>query len=296
MQSRTGIRRVVIVVLDGLRPDAIDRFELRHMEHLMSTGASSYLGATISPSVTTAALASMFTGVSPSRHGIMSDRVFIPRSSATLIPLPGLLERSGFPSAAFLAELPVIFRGIGARVGRRLGFGTTRFAGRTATDVLAAAKTTLRTQRRGLVVLHWPDADRAGHEHGWMSTKYAEGCRQLDSALGNLCSAIDLADDPTTMLVALADHGGGGVLATDHESDHPFDRTIPIAFAGLGVVPCALDDARLLDVPPTVLYALGGEPPPNYEGRALTSIFSATDSASAQRDSASESNQVSLMC
>ena len=44
MQSRTGIRRVVIVVLDGLRPDAIDRFELRHVEHLMSTGASSYSG------------------------------------------------------------------------------------------------------------------------------------------------------------------------------------------------------------------------------------------------------------
>ena len=37
MQSRTGIRRVVIVVLDGLRPDAIDRYELRHVEHLMST-------------------------------------------------------------------------------------------------------------------------------------------------------------------------------------------------------------------------------------------------------------------
>jgi len=279
MSSRTGIRRVIVVVLDGLRPDAIDRFDLTHVYQLMSTGASSYTGTTVAPSVTTAALASLFTGVSPSRHGLTGDRVFIPRSASTLAPVPDVLARSGFPSTAFLTELPAIFRGIGARVGRRLGFGTTRFVGRTAADVLTVARTTLRTQRRGLIVLHWPDADRAGHDHGWMSPAYADGCRAIDSALGALCSAAHLNDDPSTMLIALADHGGGGIIANDHESEHHFDWTIPIAFAGLGIAPGVLDDAQLLDVPPTLLHALDIEPPMNYERRAITSIFVAAPHA-----------------
>src|SRR5205085_1444148 len=106
-----------------------------------------------------------------------------------------------------------LFKGIGARVGRRLGFGTTRFVGRKADDILAAARTTLRSQRRGLVVLHWPDADGAGHAHGWMSPAYVAGCRALDAAIGVLWSTLDLDSDHSTMLIALADHGGGGANA-----------------------------------------------------------------------------------
>jgi predicted AlkP superfamily pyrophosphatase or phosphodiesterase len=35
----TGIRRVIIVVLDGLRPDAIDEFDLSNIRTLMTRGA-----------------------------------------------------------------------------------------------------------------------------------------------------------------------------------------------------------------------------------------------------------------
>ena len=275
MNSQAGVRRVIIVVLDGLRPDAIDAFGLTTIDRVMRAGASSRSARTIDPPLTTAAMTSLMTGVNPGRHGITGDRVFIPRSAGWLTPMPQALADSGFPSAAFLAELPTLMKGIGARVGRRLGFGTTQFAGKRAAEILTAARTTLRVQRRGLVVLHWPDADRAGHKHGWMSAAYAAACRALDVALGDLCSAIDLESDSSTMLVALADHGGGGAAPNDHESHHPLDVTIPLVFAGPAVLPACLHGATLLDVPATTLYALGVPVPPTYEGHPHADIFAA---------------------
>lgn len=143
MNSQSGVRRVIIVVLDGLRPDAIDAFGLTTIDRLMRAGASSRSARTIDPPLTTAALTSLMTGVNPGQHGITGDRVFIPRSTGWLTPMPQALADSGFPSAAFLAELPTLMRGIGARVGRRLGFGTTQFAGKRAADILTKARTTL---------------------------------------------------------------------------------------------------------------------------------------------------------
>jgi arylsulfatase A-like enzyme len=274
MQAGTGVRRVIVVILDGLRPDAIDRFELSHMRRLMDGGASTLTAKTVAPSVTTAAITSLLSGVSPAVHGVSSDRLFIPRNTAGLVALPDLLARHGYPSCGFMGEVSPLFRGIAARIGRRLGFGTLRLAGKTAPEILLAARTTLRTQRRGLIVLHWPDADRAGHSNGWMSSAYEEGCRRMDGSLGMLAALTAVESDPHTLLIALADHGGGGAVSHDHESDHPLDRTIPIFMVG-GSVECApLGDISLLDIPATIVAALGIDLPPSYEGRALRAVLS----------------------
>lgn len=273
MRAGNAIRRVIIVVLDGLRPDAIDAFDLVHTRRLMQSGASSHRATTVAPSVTTAAMTSLFSGVSPRVHGVESDRLFIPKNASTLVAVPELLARGGYPSSAFMAEVPAIFRGFAARIGRRLGFGTLRLSGKTAPEILLAARTTLRVQRRGLVVMHWPDADRAGHTHGWMSAPYADGCRRMDGSLGMLAAITEIESDPHSLLIALADHGGGGVVSNDHESDHPLDRTIPLLIAGGAVAQGTLDGASLLDVPATVLWALGLDLPPTFEGRVLHEAF-----------------------
>jgi predicted AlkP superfamily pyrophosphatase or phosphodiesterase len=274
MRHELSVRRVVVVVLDGLRPDAIERFGLANMQTLMERGAATWRGSTVDPSVTTAAMTSLMTGVSPATHGVASDRLFIPKPRPGLVALPDLLAQEGFPSSAFMAEVPAVFRGIAARIGRRLGLSGLHLSGSGAAGVLAAARSTLRTQRRGFILLHWPDADRAGHAYGWMSPEYAEGCRQLDASIGALCAQ---CADPGTMLVALADHGGGGKKPKDHESDHPLDRTIPIAFSGAAVAQRELGPVTLLDVPATILHALGLSIPSSFEGSVLREIFVGSD-------------------
>jgi len=276
MRPVAAVQRVIVVVLDGLRPDAIERFDLRHIKRLMASGAHSYTATTVSPSLTAAAMTSLMSGVAPARHGILSDKLFIPRA-AGLTPLPEVLSKGSFPSSAFMADVAPIFRIFASRVGRRLGLNMLRTSGKTAPEILLAARTTLRTQRRGLILLHWPDADHAGHDHGWMSDEYAEGCARLDDALGMLAAVADVAHDPQTILIALADHGGGGTDLKDHESDHALDRTIPLVIAGRDVVAIELAAPTLVDVPASIVWALGLEVPASYEGRVLGEAFATFD-------------------
>ena len=107
-----------------------------------------------------------------------------------------------------------------------------------------------------------------------MSDAYAEAARRLDASLGLLAAIAEIGRDPGTLLVALADHGGGGVVATDHNSPHPLDRTIPIILAGAAVACGELAPfSSIIDVPVTVLWALGVMVPPDYEGRVLLEAF-----------------------
>ena len=272
---RTGleIRRVIVVVLDGLRPDAIDRFDLVHLKRLMAHGAASMTATTVAPSITTAAVTSLLTGVAPARHGVTTDRVFVPGSTTAIVPVPELVTRAGYPASGFMGDVPALFRGVANRVGRRLGFGTARFSGKTAPEILLAARSTIRAQRRGLIFLHWPDADRAGHARGWMSRAYEDACHTLDGTLAMLHALAAVGHDPSTLLVACADHGGGGFVTNDHNSDHPLDRTIPLLLSGAGVVRRELGPASLLDVPATALWALGVSAPAALDGRVLREAF-----------------------
>lgn len=272
MNRPSDVRRVVLVVLDGLRPDAIHAFGLAHLRALSARGASTSDGRTVAPSITAAAMATLLTGRSPANHGIISDHFHIPRQRGHVDPLPRVLAAAGYPTEAFLAALPPLYGGLASRIARLLGIARTRFAGAGAIEILREATAALTTQRRGFFLLHWPDADRAGHAHGWMSREYAVGARALDAAMGQLVELLH-PDDGQTLLIALADHGGGGVVATDHESDHPADRTIPIMIAGCGVTRGhLLSPAALIDIPATILQALGLPVPASYEGRALLTV------------------------
>ncbi len=278
--TRTGIRRVIVVVLDGLRPDAIARFDLAHLRRAMQGGASTLDGVTVSPSVTAAAMTSLFTGVPPRLHGIESDRFHLPSPRRQLQPMTQLVAAAGLPVSVFMAEIPFLFRGLAKRFARVAGVEDTHLVGNTAPEILMAARHRLSAQRRGLLLFHWPDADRAGHAHGWMSAPYAEAARRLDASFGLLCALCEVSRDPGTLVIALADHGGGGVKADDHDSPHPLDRTIPILLAGGGVQAGALAPfASLLDVPPTVLWSLGLPVPAAWTGRPLLEAFAPVEVA-----------------
>jgi predicted AlkP superfamily pyrophosphatase or phosphodiesterase len=280
MQQTNEIRRVIVAVLDGLRPDAIDAFDLNHVRRLARLGASTMRGRTVSPSLTWPALTSLMTGVAPDVHDVVADTIKIPRPRKPIVPLPQLLLRHDYPSFAFMHDIPAIYGMFATRITERLGFTSTRFTGDTALDVVMSARPTLSRELRGFFFFHLADADRAGHDHGWMSLQYGDGARTLDSALALLASSLDLESDPRTLLIALADHGGGGVDNTDHEGEHPLNCTIPVIAAGARLPHRALGAVHLLDVPATTLWALGVDIPRSYSGRVLAEAF-APDDASA---------------
>ena len=149
-----------------------------------------------------------------------------------------------------------------------------RFQGETCDEILNLARKEVAATEEGLIFMHWPDADRAGHIHGWESTAYERKVRAMDASLERLVQALDLTRRIDTLLVVCSDHGGGGVCPTEHNSNHPVDTTIPIVLAGAGIRATHLGpDVTLLDLPATILWALGVEIPSSYVGRPLQEAF-----------------------
>lgn len=273
MSAPSGIDRVILVVLDGLRPDLITPDWLPCLSGLAASGSHTLAGTTVQPSVTAAALASLFTGVEPTVHGIVGETTLRPRLGHRLTLLPRALATGGVPMVGHMRALPWGTRTLGTLLAAQLGMRTI-FGGHEAEGILDRALPTLRAASRGVTYLHWPDADQAGHAWGWMSPHYRAAARRLDTAMARLLDVSGVLDDPRSVLIALADHGGGGQRRDDHDSTHPHDVTIPIVMAGgqvrAGLLPAG---SSPLDVCATVPWLFGIAPPEGWSGRPLREAF-----------------------
>lgn len=277
MYQPPPLRRVILVVADGLRPDAIAKFNLVSIRRMMRQGSFTLAATTVTPSVTAAAMTSLLTGVPPEQHGIKSDRFFLPLPRPGIHPMPKVLAETGIPTGAFMRELPRPFRPLAKQLTHRLGLTYTTFSGHNSKEILARFYSGGSSVKAGLTIMHWPDADQAGHDHGWMSEQYGAAARNIDDAVGTLMGMMELLYGEETVLLFTADHGGGGMDPKRHDSPHPLDRTIPIVLAGRAVSRGELRPmSTLLDVPATILWALGATIPESYAGRPFFEAFEAT--------------------
>lgn len=275
VSTTPAARRVIVLVLDGLRADLVGNPRFPHLLALRDSSAHTVDATTVLPSVTAVAMTSLLSGVGPAEHGVNSDRFRVPDPSRALLTVPHLVQAAGLPSAGFVRQVPWLIRPLARRIVAALGLSSAHFASANAHALLTAALPTLRTQRDGFIIIHWPDCDAIGHLTGWMSAPYLAAVARMDHALGALRRELHSTRDET-LLIALADHGGGGRIPTHHDSAHPFDCTIPIFLDGASVHPQELDGAlSILDVPATVLWALGLPVPARYAGTPILDAFAA---------------------
>jgi hypothetical protein len=220
-----------------------------------------------------AALSSLATGVSPARHGFTSAASAPIGRIASLRPLPLELRRLGVETTVVVPELGGAARWLAGSLLRLGGVDRLLTAPPAPARLVEAAARQLEGHPgREFVVIYLNDADLAGHAWGWMSDPYLTAAATLDRALAPL---LPFTQDPDTLLIFTADHGGGGVLPQDHDHPHPVNDRIPIILAGGRVMPglVTTEPVRLLDIPPTVLNGFGGSAPAEFEGRAIHEAF-----------------------
>ena len=89
-------------------------------------------------------------------------------------------------------------------------------------------------------------------------------------------------DNPKGKNLRAGTGGGGGASPRNHHSTHPLDLTIPIVIAGGQVARTTLPTgSSLLDVPATVAWALGIQPPASWDGRPLHEAFAPVEELTA---------------
>ncbi len=265
-------RKVVLVVLDGLRPDAV-RPDL--MPALTALGAEYWQAAhavTVEPSVTVAALTSLASGVAPARHGLVTPNLGILASMRGLHLLPHQLRQHRQHLTIVTTDLPPTQLMLARTLLGIAGIGELVTGGTVPAQVATRAAQEVGRRNEGLTVLYLNDCDQMGHAFGWMSPRYLEAAASLDAGVAKLVGSIDLTD---TLLIFTADHGGGGLVPDDHDGAHPLNLRIPLILAGPRLKDRTLSHrpAHLLDIPATILAALGVPVPAGYEGRVLTEAF-----------------------
>lgn len=266
-------RRVVVVSVDGLRPDAIGRFGAETLQRLMSEGSYTLSASTILPSKTLPSHTSMLTGEPPDVHNVLWNNVLTADAESIEVPNVFSVARShGYRTAAFFSK---------AKFGPLQREGTLDYsqapggwfgkwpARRTVRDVekyLASAKP-------DLLFVHLADPDTAGHRSGWMSDDYASAVRSADRAIARLVRAADAAYGAGGYtLIVTADHGGHG---NNHGSEDVRDVLIPWIAWGRGVKPGSLagSTVKTMDTAATVLWLMGLSEPADWAGAPITSAF-----------------------
>lgn len=266
------VRHVVVITVDGLRPDALSAAPT--IAGLARDGAASLAARTVDPAETLPAFVAMATGLSPARHGVTynNDRkaaltlphlfrrvhearlgtaLYFGKSKIAILARPDLADMTVGPAGGSDAEWQA---GAGAGLTKRFAedFPRRRFA---------------------LAWLHLREPDVAGHGIGWMTPAYLSAVREADARVALALKAIDASGvGDATAVILTADHGGNG---RNHDGSHPADRLVPWLCRVPGAKPgtTLAGAVTVMDTAPTALALLGLPPLPDAEGRAVSACL-----------------------
>lgn len=278
----TVTNHVIVVSVDGLRPDAIARFGAVTIQRLMRAGSHALDARTIALSKTLPSHTSMLTGELAEEHGIVWNTDETDTHGTIQIPTVFSIARQrGFHTAAFFSKAK--FNHLQSE--GTLDHGQAPSEGRWSADrTVRDVERYLATQRPNLLFVHIGEPDYAGHLLGWMSWWYARAVRNADAAVGRIVAAADRAYGiGNYTLILTADHGGHG---RTHGTEALEDVTIPWIVYGRGVrdsttLPSGI---RTVDTAATVLWLLGLSPSTEWTGVPVRAAF--TDAARAAADAA----------
>jgi predicted AlkP superfamily pyrophosphatase or phosphodiesterase len=267
---------VVLVSVDGLRPDAIAPSETPMLSRLIREGSYTLFAATILPSKTLPSHTSMLTGQPPDVHGVSwNTNVGLKRRNVQVPTVFEVLRDQGYVTAAFFSKskFASLQRPGSLDYSQAPGgwFGYWS-ADRTVSDI----ESYLEAAQPHLLFVHLGDPDHAGHASGWMSPKYGDAVQHVDTAIAKLFAVAEksFGTGRFTMIVT-ADHGGHD---RDHGSSDPRDVTIPWIAWGRGVSAAVLArPVETFDTAPTVLWLLGVPEPTAWAGSPVTEAFLATN-------------------
>ena len=256
--------KLVLVVIDGLRPEALSQSDCPTLQDLQRRGAWTLNARADMPSVTMPCHMSMFHSVPVTRHGISSN-TWTPMAR----PLPGLVEqiRAAERTSAFF------YGWDGLRNLCTPGMLTHAFF-REKRDldnddaIATAAVRCLTDEQPDFSFIHFDTVDGAGHRSGWLSEGYLHQVTQVDAVLERVLDAIP---DQSTIMV-LSDHGGHD---RTHGTDASEDMTIPWLIAGPTIRPnyAIKTPVDLLSIAPTIARTLQITPAADWEGTAVEEIF-----------------------
>ena len=254
-------KKLILMSIDGMRPDGLLACKNGAAQYFMERATYCLSSRTVFPSVTLPCHMSLFYGVVPQRHGIVSN-TFVPQ----VHEVKGIFEKikaAGGVSAAFYGWEPM--RNVWNVGSCKYSVFRDCYADESTDTFLSNEAIKLIEERKpDFVYLYQVDVDdKGGHDTGWMTEEYIN---RIAIATDNARRVIEKFSDEYTIIIT-ADHGGHDRM---HGTEMPEDMTIPMFFIGKDFTPGKeLASASILDIAPTIAKVMGLEPEREWEGKPL---------------------------
>ena len=273
----THTPHVIIVGIDGLSVDGVQKANTPRLHELMERGAWTLEARGVIPTLSSPNWESAIGGAPPELHGILSNGyfqklvAFEPACSDSAGQFPTIFGvlRSQHPASRI-----AVFHEWG---------GFAHLLEHDAPDMMQHEPETSATVNAGmsywkrnrpdLLFLHLDNVDHAGHHTNWMSKTYYDAVANADAYLGDIVDTItqEGAWDSTYVLVT-SDHGG---TRKGHGKNSLAEIQIPWILVGPGVAPGRISGTvNTYDTAATIAWIFNLQPPACWTGRPVRSAFS----------------------
>ncbi len=246
-------RKVLLIGVDGLRPDALEAARTPYLDDLIAHGRYSNHAQSGEYTVSAPGWSNILTGVWEKKHGV-KDNSF---RGAKYDRYPSLFTRleKAYPSLSTVSI--VSWEPINERI---IPIADKRHANHEDDNlVMKLAADTLARENPDVIFVYFGDVDLAGHKYGFHPSVagYRKEIEEVDGQIGSVLQALYSRKNYSRedwLILCTTDHGGrkGG-----HGLNTPEDRTIFYLASGKSVKPGKIEGTpKQVDIVPTILKHL----------------------------------------
>lgn len=284
--SASGTEHVILFVLEGLGHESLNGGAMPVLSKLIKEGSVTWSARGVKPALRLPTMASLVTGMPVEKHGITWNFFEFSRGYPRAPSLFDYLDLSGGRDSAIFYMDESLYQ-----LAKPEPYTDYQLCGALRPEcgsqkLVAYIQQYLRKATSGhgyghailslphLLVVHLPEAGRAGVTHGWNSKEYREALQTVDGAMKSvldLFKGYSLLDRTAIVVTALSGKG------TDPGAEAPTTDSpvVPWIASGAGIKHGQLirQPVSIIDTGATVMKILGLETHTEWESKAVEEIF-----------------------
>ena len=264
------MKKLIFVLIDGLRSDALNRGYSPTLDHLMENGAFSLEMKTVFPPLTLPAHFSIFTSLAPYAHGVTTNTGLPDTSALSQSFFTHVKSHDGVVSAFYSWDH---LRNLAPPGVMDLSFCHKICNESQLRQLAREAVCHIVSESPDFCFVYLEWTDLVGHGAGWMSKEYLNAVQEADQALAQIYDTVtSLSEYNDYNLVIQSDHGGSG---NHHFENIPEIMNVPFIAWGPDIWKEGqmTSSLSILDTAPTLAKIMEIPCHPAWEGRVASSIF-----------------------